>query len=99
MIRYPRAMGPGASFAACAAAALAEPGEKEAAMLVTGERSISFHCAELHSRAHVRLILNGVVGNDAAWGTKVHRQVQARAARSLFSDLRDGRTAFGALGD
>ncbi len=83
MDHYPLgAMGSGTALAVGAAAALAETARAEgvpppATVLVTGDGSIGFHPAELHAAALAGLNLKIIVGNDSAWGTEAHSQMEA----------------------
>ena len=92
MDHYPLgAMGSGTALAVGAAAALAERacssgGPAPTTLLVTGDGSIGFHPAELHAAALAGLDLKVVVGNDAAWGTEAHGQVQA-LGRTINTEL------------
>lgn len=92
MDHYPLgAMGSGTALAVGAAAALAERARSDGTpapmtLLVTGDGSIGFHPAELHAAALAGLNLKIVVGNDAAWGTEAHGQVQA-LGRTINTEL------------
>ena len=72
------AMGVGTPLAVGAAAAATEaPGPARTVVLVTGDGAFGFHPAELHAAARAGLRLVCIVGNDGAWGTEMHGQVQA----------------------
>jgi acetolactate synthase-1/2/3 large subunit len=88
MDHYPMgAMGSCTALAVGAAAALKElhahAGEDAAAdaepptVLITGDGAIGFHPAELHAAALAGLNLKVIIGNDGAWGTELHGQLQA----------------------
>lgn len=92
MDHYPMgAMGSGTPLAVGAAAALKEQAEREGndappVVLVTGDGSIGFYAAELHAAALANLNLIVVVGNDAAWGTELHGQIEA-IGRTINTEL------------
>ena len=80
-------MGVGTPLAVGAAAAATEaPGPARTVVLVTGDGAFGFHPAELHAAARAGLRLVCIVGNDGAWGTEMHGQVQA-VGRALNTDL------------
>ncbi|MCB1623673.1 MAG: thiamine pyrophosphate-binding protein [Pseudomonadales bacterium] len=89
---YPMgAMGVGTPLAVGAAAAareLAEQTDKPArrVVLTTGDGSFGFYPAELHAAAAAGLPLVVVIGNDGAWGTELHGQMQA-IKRSVNTEL------------
>ena len=85
------AMGSGTALAVGAAAALAEQARADGTkpsttLLITGDGSIGFHPAELHAAALAGLDLKVIVGNDAAWGTEAHGQMQA-LGRTINTEL------------
>ena len=81
------AMGVGTPLAVGAAAAATEaPGPARTVVLVTGDGAFGFHPAELHAAARAGLRLVCIVGNDGAWGTEMHGQVQA-VGRALNTEL------------
>lgn len=55
-------------------------------LLVTGDGSLGFYLAELASLVQAQLPVVIVVGNDAAWGTERHGQLQA-LKRTVNTDL------------
>ena len=89
---YPMgAMGSGTPLAVGAAAAARElavvHGEPlRPVLLVTGDGSFGFYPAELHAAAQAGLKIICVVGNDGAWGTELHGQVQA-IGRTINTEL------------
>lgn len=89
---YPMgAMGSGTPLAVGAAAAARElavvHGEPlRPVLLVTGDGSFGFYPAELHAAAQAGLKLVCVVGNDGAWGTELHGQMQA-IGRTINTEL------------
>ena len=92
MDHYPMgAMGSGTALAVGAASALAEQARADGeiapmTLLVTGDGSIGFHPAELHAAALAGLNLKVLVGNDAAWGTEAHGQMEA-LGRTINTEL------------
>jgi acetolactate synthase-1/2/3 large subunit len=80
---YPMgAMGTGTPLAVGAAAAarelsIARREPLRPVVLTTGDGSFGFYPAELHAAAQAGLKLVCVVGNDGAWGTELHGQLQA----------------------
>ncbi len=80
---YPMgAMGVGTPLAVGAAAAARELAERSGqparrVVLTTGDGSFGFYPAELHAAAAAGLPLVVVIGNDGAWGTELHGQLQA----------------------
>jgi acetolactate synthase-1/2/3 large subunit len=89
---YPMgAMGVGTPLAVGAAAAAQELHERHGAplrrvVLTTGDGSFGFYPAELHAAAQAGLPIVTVIGNDAAWGTELHGQLQA-IKRSVNTEL------------
>lgn len=83
-------MGMGTPLAVGAAAAAREleaaGGPRRRVVLVTGDGSIGFHPAELHSAAMAGLSLVTVVCNDGAWGTELHGQRKA-IGRTVNTEL------------
>ena len=89
---YPMgAMGSGTPLAVGAAAALAELADDNGSIappvvLITGDGSIGFYPAELHAAARARLDVKIIVGNDGAWGTEAHGQVES-IGRTVNTEL------------
>ena len=61
-------------------------GQAQPVLLVTGDGSLGFYLAELASLVQAKLPVVIVVGNDAAWGTERHGQLQA-LQRTVNTDL------------
>ncbi|MCC6172791.1 MAG: thiamine pyrophosphate-binding protein, partial [Gammaproteobacteria bacterium] len=93
---YPMgAMGSGTPLAVGAAAAarelaIARREPLRPVLLTTGDGSFGFYPAELHAAAQAGLKIVCVVGNDGAWGTELHGQVQA-IGRTLNTELGSAR--------
>lgn len=86
---YPMgAMGSGTALAVGAAAAHKESDGEDAAavVLITGDGAIGFHPAEIHAAVRAGLNLIVIVGNDAAWGTELHGQMEA-IGREINTEL------------
>jgi acetolactate synthase-1/2/3 large subunit len=89
---YPMgAMGIGTPLAVGAAAAareltVADGSPLRPVLLTTGDGSFGFYPAELHAAAQAGLKLICIVGNDGAWGTELHGQLQA-IKRSVNTEL------------
>ncbi len=89
---YPMgAMGVGTPLAVGAAAAARELAERTGhparrVVLTTGDGSFGFYPAELHAAAAAGLPLVVIIGNDGAWGTELHGQMQA-IQRSVNTEL------------
>jgi acetolactate synthase-1/2/3 large subunit len=86
---YPMgAMGSGTALAVGAAAAHKENDDDNAAavVLVTGDGAIGFHPAEIHAAVRAGLKLVVIVGNDGAWGTELHGQIEA-IGRGINTEL------------
>ncbi|MFO1425401.1 MAG: thiamine pyrophosphate-binding protein [Steroidobacteraceae bacterium] len=89
---YPMgAMGSGTPLAVGAAAAarelaLARGEPLRPVLLTTGDGAFGFYPAELHAAAQAGLKLVCVVGNDGAWGTELHGQLQA-IGRGINTEL------------
>ena len=89
MDHYPMgAMGSCTALAVGAAAWERERAGDEAphTFLVTGDGALGFHPAELHAAVRAGLKLIVVVGNDGAWGTELHGQLEA-IGRSVNTEL------------
>ena len=85
------AMGVGTPLAVGAAAAahemaVASGSAVRPVLLTTGDGSFGFYPAELHAAALAGLKLICVIGNDGAWGTELHGQLQT-IDRSINTEL------------
>lgn len=86
---YPMgAMGSGTALAVGAATAHKENDSDDtpAVVLITGDGAIGFHPAEIHAAVRAGLHLIVIVGNDGAWGTELHGQMEA-IGRGINTEL------------
>ncbi|MGI9225871.1 MAG: thiamine pyrophosphate-binding protein [Woeseiaceae bacterium] len=86
---YPMgAMGSATALAVGAAAAHKEQDGEGAPLtvLVTGDGAFGFHPAEIHAAVRANLNLLVIVGNDGAWGTEMHGQLEV-IGRAINTEL------------
>jgi len=85
------AMGVGTPLAVGAAAAARDIAERDGTqprpvVMTTGDGAFGFYPAEWHAAARAGLKITCIIGNDSAWGTELHGQMQA-IGRAINTEL------------